>query len=796
MTQISAATLEILRKRPQKTVLNLSIFEPQVVFKARINSPGIGKGARVIAFDTVTVGSYTAIEDGMTMWVGSAAEPMFRGKVRIRSATSAEITVSENSDVEWTNGALLTVYRYWELWPVFPRIVQENPNSENVTFYKDYDIPYTNQNSILGTFINMGPHRAANLDPATGQAQLYWTASGTHNLLGNSLTYDWWFQGATITGSSSAVPGYRTYNTPGHYVTRLTVTDTVNGATDTSYRYVSIYNNANPPIQKWQLNSLSGSRDEGGYTASFKVFQDIPIQEHAVVVLYGENWYGNTQQNIGGNYPNSGDIFWVGYVDKDSINYDYQHSEISFSAHSVTGMMKESSGFSVSVESKASPNKWYELLDMDGRRAIYHYLRWHTTALKISDFQFVGDDYKIQFFDADRESMYDAIDNYMRGTLWGKVVSDRQGKVWMEVDALAYETPSDSFPSVMDITRRDWMNDPSIEERLSEELSFIEMGGIAFSGTVTGTFSALLASAPGNAPGFHGSIETHEGLALLGQSQLNHLVGNVYANANSPFPSISMEMAINASNLDIAPQEGVGINILAGDTIRDIEVDGLYIPNGFSWTYSAQDFILLPQIDFGQLVDGDVGETTTVEVPNNVGPGFIVPGIVIPPLPPLVVPSQSIPSGTLSVIVNSQIQQFTADYASVLYNGVTSSESRGIVISSTIIDKSLSSTTFTLSKTGTYQINGFVQVSFSGGTPGARVGGDLRITGAGPDVIILPDGTLGTTGAGYCFGSFSIVAGVSSGGMSLVWTLQESGGAADGDTGLVAFSFSVARISA
>jgi len=168
--------------------------------------------------------------------------------------------------------------------------------------------------------------------------------------------------------------------------------------------------------------------------------------------------------------------------------------------------MKESSGFSVSVESKASPSKWYELLDMDGRRAIYHYLRWHTTALNLADFQFVGEDYKIQFFDADRESMYDAIDNYMRNTLWGKVVSDRQGKVWMEVGTEGYNNPETSFPSVMDITNRDWMNEPTIEEQLSEELSFIEMGGIAYSGVVTGTFSALLSSAPGNAPGFHGSV--------------------------------------------------------------------------------------------------------------------------------------------------------------------------------------------------------------------------------------------------------------------------------------------------
>lgn len=684
MTQLTAAEQEIVRKRPQKTNLYLSIFEPQVIFRARIDSTSLSKGSRVIPYDTVSVGNYTIIPANATMWIGSTFGDNDVGKVRVRSATATEITVSENSDINWegTNNYYLTVFYYIELWPIFPRIVQNNPNSENVTFYKDYDIEYTNQNSILGTFVNMGPHRAATLDPASGQTRIYWSSTGTYNVLENSLSYDWWFQGATVTGSSSANPGYRTYDTPGHYVTRLTVTDSSNGSTDTSYRYVSIYNRFNQPIQQWQLMSLSGSRDEGGYTASFRVFRDIPIQEHAIVVLYGDSWYGNTQRNIGGNYPGAEDIFWVGYVDKDSINYDYQHSEITFSAHSITGMMKESSGFSVSVESKASPSKWYELLDMDGRRAIYHYLRWHTTALQIADFQFVGDDYKIQFFDADRESMYDAIDNYMRDTLWGKVVSDRQGKVWMEVNAEGYEVPSDSFPTVMDITNRDWMNEPSIEEALSEELAFIEMGGIAYSGTVTGTFSALLASAPGNAPGFHGSIETHEGLALLGQEQLNWLVGNVFANANSPFPSISMDMAINASNLDIAPQEGVGLSILAEDTIRDLAIDGLYIPSNMSWTYSSQDSILLPQIEFKQVIDGDGGETTVVEVPTNVGPGFNNPGLVIPPIPPLTVPAYAIPTGTISAIINSALQSLVQPYAVVGWfnNNFVSTTSGGIVV--------------------------------------------------------------------------------------------------------------------
>lgn len=692
MTSLSPANLELIRTRPQQTNLYLSIFQPQAIFKARINNASITKGARVIAFDTVSLGSYTDIVEGMTMWVGSSNGAMDLGKIRVRSATSGQIIVSENSNIDWADNKFLTVFKYWELWPVFPRIINDPANAENVIFYKDYDIPYTNQNSILGTYINMGPNRAANLDPASGKVQLYYTASGTYNLLGNSLSYHWEFEGGTPSSSTANTPGYVDYDTPGNYISSLTVSGS-NGAVDVSYRTVRIHDPSDPPIQKWQLTALSGSRDEGGYSASFRVFEDIPIQEHAVVVIFADNWYGNTKQSLGGNYLNGSKIFWAGFVDTDSILYDYQHSELTFDAHSITAMMKESSGFSVSVESKASPSKWYELKDMDGRRALYHYLRWHTTALYIADFEFVGTDYEIQFFDSDRESMYDALDNYMRNTLIGSVVSDRQGKVWMEVEAMAYSNPTGSFPSVMEITNRDWMNEPSIEERLSEDLAFLELGGIAFTGNASGTFSALLASAPGNAPGFHGSIETQEGLALLNQAQLSQLAGNVFANKNSPFPSVDMEMALNLANLDIAPQETVQLVIAASDTVRNLAINSLYIPYGMDWSYTAQDFFLVPKINFKQLVNGDTGETITVsdEPP---GGGFVEPGIVIPPLPPLILPGYIVPTGTASIV---------ADYGIYWYDTLTPqnniNSSRNIVISPDIANRKVQ---MTVSKAGIY----------------------------------------------------------------------------------------------
>lgn len=629
MTRLSSSQLETIRTRPQQTTLYLSIFQPQIIFQAQIDDVDIGQGAREITYDNVSTGSYLSIDPNFLMLIGTTQGAQDVGTIRVRSATSSEIVVSENSNIRWADNLYLTVLRYVRLDPIFPRIIQDPSDLETVTFFKDYDIPYTNQNTILGTFPCAGDHQAL----FKGE-QVYYTNSGTFNLVGDTLNHDWTFEGGSPSSSSLATPGLVTYNTPGHYVTRYIVSGT-NGSIDTTYRYVSVYDRPgegnNLPISRWEFSNLSSSRDEGGYQTSLRVYDPVTIEENSIVVIFADDWYGTTHQSLGGNSPNNEKIFFVGHVLKNSIRQDWQHSYIEFSVGSITAAMKTAIGFSISVESKESPTTWFELKDMDCRRAIYHYLRWHTTAMSIADFQFLGTDRNIQYFDADRTSIYDALDNFLRNTLIGKVSADRQGKVWMEVDARAYSNPTGSFSPIMDITKRDWMGEPNIDVEYSDILSYYEAGGIAYSGPATGTFSPFIGCAPGQAPSFRGKVEMPDGLAIAGQEQLNQLVGNIFANENSRLPRISMDMAGDYRNLDIAPQETVLMTILPSDTVSHIPVNGLYIPNGIEWSYDSKNQILLPKINFTNLVSGYAGESIIVpDVPPEggyaPGPGGLNPG--------------------------------------------------------------------------------------------------------------------------------------------------------------------------
>jgi hypothetical protein len=612
--QLNANDTALVRTHPQQTNLSLSIFQPRTVLQCQINDASISKGARTINYDTVSLGNFSAVEAGMTLLVGSTAGARDIGKIRIRSATASSFLVAENSDINWANRLFLTVLRYWEIWPIYPRIIPDPNKDTDVIFYKDYDIPYSNQNSIGGTFVNMLSHRAAYLQ--TGSVALWYCSSGTYNLLGNVLNYNWSFEGGTPSGSSLANPGYVSYSAPGHYVTRLIVSGT-SGEIDTSYRYVSIYNTpdvssvGNTPL-KWQINNLSGSRGEAGYRAQITVWENITINEGDVVVLFSNDWYGSANKSIGGNDENNSSIFFVGHIRDGTIKYDYKQSSVTFEIASITDVMKSSEGYAISLESSAAPSKWFQMLDLDGRRGLYHYLKWHTTVMSIADFSFAGQDLKGQYFDSDRTSMYEALYNFMHGALMGTVISDRQGHIWADVDAQAYSNPSGSFPIQFSLTTQDWMGEPSIEERNKIQTSFIEMGGVAYSGVYTGTFSALLSNAPGNAPSVRGTAKTIEGLYLAGQSQLNTMAGNVLANENSRYPSISFDLTSNFRNFEIAPQNVIGVDINPSDTVRRINLHAPYIIDEMSWEYNPETEINYPKIVVKSVLNGNPGDTITI----------------------------------------------------------------------------------------------------------------------------------------------------------------------------------------
>lgn len=658
MVAITNSELTLLRSRPHETNLWLSIYEPLVILACQITGSAVAPGLRDIPYDNVTPGSwgYTAVQTGMTMYVGTTLGAKDVGRIRVRSATPSTITVAENSDIEWADDLYLTIVNFWEINAVYPRMYVPDPaDPTQQIWYKDYDIAHTNQNNVLGTFICMGCHHAAFIDPDSHIASIYYTSTGTSSLLGTAIsTYYWEFQGGLSGTSSVGIPGVINYYNPGHYTTTLSITD-ANGVNDVSHRHISIYDRPGEgpdvPILNWELISLDGSRDMGGYQARIKIRENIEdVVDGSLVVIFADDWYGGTNQSIGGNHKNREKIFFVGYILDGSITYNYNDSSAEFTVGSPTEVMKLSEGMITSVKSSSDPvaedvvdddipSAWALLKDMNCKRAIYHYLRWHSTVLMTNDFEFRGGDKYIEYFDSDRESLYDAINNFMRGTLYGDVVCDRQGRIYAEVGAASYDITT--FNNiVMDTTKQDWIGSPSIEETYNYRLSYLEMGGIQFIPAPTGTFGgtsfAYLSCAPGVTPGYHGNVQTIDGMAFVDQDNLNDICGNVFAYINSKYAHVGLELSGNYRNIDITPLEVISLNLEANDNPKRLVWNQKrFHPTEMSWIYDPQKGTLLPTLTLHEITTGYSGGTITIPpVPPVVDPGgggYDIPPIVIPP---------------------------------------------------------------------------------------------------------------------------------------------------------------------
>ena len=654
MTIPTSEELLLLNTHPQQTQLYLSIYEPEIAFICQPTG-SYNSSTQSIDYINLVSGSYTNARDFyyQVALIGTTPNKDDVGRTWVRSATDTTIRFVESDHINWMAAQYITVLKLTEIIPVYPRIIQNPADETDVIFYKVWDIAYTNQNSILGTFVNMGSNYAGFIDGGTGT--VYWSASGTYNLLGDALTYSWEFEGATITGSSDHTPGNVYYSTPGHYRTILSV-ESASGRIDTSIRYVSMYDRPgvgdNVPIINWELYDLSGSRDSSGYSARVRVRSDVSkdiVRDGALVIIFGEDWYGNTKQSISANHLGRETIKFVGYIEDGSIEYDYADGYIEFNVISSTNFMSICECFSCSVESKSSPTTWYELLDMDCRRATYHYLAWQSSVLLCCDLEFKNfDDRYIQYFDADRTSLYDAINTVISGARLGRVVSDRLGKIWIEQEIEAINNCATTLPVTMQITKNDWIGTPIIEERQMNDVSFIEIGGISFDPT-DGSFGAFLSVAPGVSPAYRGKIEKTQGLALLDQDELNILSGNMYAQRNSRYPNIDMALRGNFSNLDIAPQEQLQLNIEEEDTPRKLVfVDKSFSLRSIAWTWDSTNQVLLPRISLSEITQGFNG--TTVVIPD-------VPPTTGGPLPPSDFPIPSpIPapiSGCIDIYHNS-----------------------------------------------------------------------------------------------------------------------------------------------
>lgn len=650
----------LLLKRPHRTKLYLIVDRPEPLFTARVD--GSGQQRTSISFDG-GAGEAQDVKKGMTLLVGSTPGGRELGTFRVRALSgtvSGTITINETAPT-WYDDAYLTILPEFRLWSVFPRITNTYINKKWVLdWFKDYNIDYdTNVYRKQGVWLPpvaiMGPPAVAFLDDES--VTIKFVGENSYTICPNGIkinhveqgdvsvspTCAWEFQNAVPTAATTLGtrddPHVVTWSQAGRFLTSLTVKNDKPAGyekTTTTYRPVFILNRPgtaggiNEPYEHFQLVSCHGNFDSGGCEARIRVFGDADINEFpdgAMIILFAEEWYGETKQSIGG-YPYRENVKLVAWITDENVQQGWSadgERYVEFTVKTINGLMKEIEAFPTTIEDRPSlatgnteANEWWQMFKLQVNRAAFYLLYWHTTLILMTDVTIVQDNSRLAAQDFPAGSLYRQIDDYAGGAVLGRCLSDRQSCLFIEKN-IQTEPGAEARaarPTILVLDKNRHL-DKSFEATRAQmgRVRYLEGSGVTWNGNVA---TAYISQVP-QTPAQEGVDEEIKGLVVESQAELNAITGYAFAAKNNPWPDVPLKFQGNHSYLDIAPQAWLELSLDAQDTKRGIEWSNKkLVPRRWEWEYDPELQLLRVNIHAEAEATGETGITGDYVVPADI----------------------------------------------------------------------------------------------------------------------------------------------------------------------------------
>ena len=574
---------DTLRVHPHLIKLYLSVLVPSQVYCGTVNG-NQARGEMDIPLNNVS-GNINNVLEGMTIVIGTSCGDDSISKRRVRDNSQIGggiITIDENS-LDLAGGEYVTVLRNFELWPRYPRILTATP----WTFYKDYDITYTDENEAINPVAIAGPHQAGFLDGATVTFAL--DSSDSYALAdGAAITGRTWSTTGGAIADVNAATTTITFNTAGTYWITLTVTDGTKTHTTRRVIFVHDRTGSNAPYTEFEFEiPPNGDWEQGGWNTGLVVRGDATASDFpdgTLVLVWYESWYGGTQaeiadENIGDN------ILFAGYIRRDSVIQDWDTGSVSFEATTIDDLMRNHMMFSISLQAPTgqdnqvlprSPARWYEFdrNNLTVATAIHHLWYWHSTLLDITDV-FLPTSNTLLIYAVDdftEGDLYNQADTFARQHgIFAHVACNKKGQVYVEEDINLLDTAGRGAVSlvwnggIQDSDRRDEIE---ILRQPEMQVPFVHFSGFSFDGA---TYTAIISKAPGDAPEAIGAgIKNIERQVLDDQAQANEIAGRALGVENDSYREFRIKFAGNYALFDIVPQQWLELTVAATDTPRGI----------------------------------------------------------------------------------------------------------------------------------------------------------------------------------------------------------------------------------
>jgi hypothetical protein len=595
---ISAEDLILLRSPWQKQTHFLSVFKPATILTAKVNG-SFSLGARQITFDTGLHYAGQSVE-GLTLVV----ETQFGfEKIRIKSIStdlgvSGTITIAENS-INWADNQNLTIKQEYLLWPKLPRFVSGG------TFWKDYDITYTNQTQEDKTtpVCNIGSHKADFLTGASLVFQLDASLSYATVQGGTISSYHWSTTHGTLSNASIVNPTLTfTSTVPDGAIITCTVTDD-NGNSQTGHRVYFVHSpdstsSAYPIVDFEYESSPSGDWDKGGWDVRLRVSQDASstvFPDGTLILLWEKSVFGITSKSIAFDSSN---IIFAGYTTSESITSDeIGYKQTSFQASTIVSLLSNKYLHSVSMETASSPDKWWKYNDnLNTARAAHFYLKWHSTLFEIADFFCdISSEVYRRFAEFDAGSILQSLLSVTeQAGEFMKLCSNKRGQVYLEKDIqLLGDTDRGLIETLAEIELSDIKDEIKFSRIQDTEfrIAQVQLSGFCYDGTEP---IAKTSKAPGESQApFGGSLMPVERQILASQSQANELAGRCLAKQNNTFTEVNFSFnGIWAGYLDLVPQNWFTLSLNSQDTNRGIVWNSQkLVPRSITNSFSSGAFI-------------------------------------------------------------------------------------------------------------------------------------------------------------------------------------------------------------
>ncbi len=672
MSSLSVDQLAILRKNGQYARLYVDFDAPSVVFAAQINETfNTNDLVRDFGFDNVTTGAYTDILPGMTALIGSTPGADDLGRARVRkAATSTRIYIGAASDVAFANNAYVSVIKEFGLW-------RKSFAYTDGVLYADDDIVYSDQHANFSPVAMAGSHRRVWLRDSTVTVQF--DGSDSYCIDSSISGYSWEFPGADSTSGTTTATPSATYDAPGRYLVRLTVT-AANGKTHTGTRTLRVFDASDMPAA-CNVSKMVGSTADGGYSCQVIAYSGVDsVRPGALITVIARDYYDDEETSVG-LFPGAENIVIQGWMAEEGIVSNPHRGSVTFRGETANYWLARMEMQVLDLENvSAAATAWTQIQGLTLAKALHHYLFWRTTLMDIVDVHLpLSDTRVIPNIELTGQVAGEQIAEIARrGFIFP--LSDPYNRFFCEVDPQYLdETDRDALPVIMEIEKQDRRRGVDFDKRNRAECAQVALS----SDTTVGTLYSL---SPGRVPGTQGRIVTLDKMAASSQSESNSLAGLHRGRLNNPYPEIPVTMAANNRAISIAPVQYVEISIDAADNPRGEAFSGRAIPREVEYEFLPRTGKMITHLrlevqSFEDLsVDGNVPEGQDDE---NGDPGIIYPPYPPnppePPTPPLPPPPPLYGDvGTVYMIMNGNVYATTLiDIANPVWYSVTASAKAG-----------------------------------------------------------------------------------------------------------------------